>query len=48
MNSAHIIGKKINRLKRLSRKIKEMPTDGSKIDRKNTLLYELGMAGVKI
>ncbi len=48
MNAAHLIGKKKNRIKRLTRKLKEVPTDGYKIDRKNCLLYELGQARVKI
>lgn len=48
MNLAHMIGRKKNRLKRLTRKLREMPTDGQKIDRKNCLIYELGKAGVQV
>ena len=48
MNAAHIIGKKKNRLNRLIRKLKEMPSDGQKLDRKNALTYELSQAGIRL
>jgi len=48
MNEAHKIGKKKNRLARLTRRIKACPADSNKIDRKNGLIYELGQAGVRV
>jgi hypothetical protein len=47
MNAAHIIGKKKNRLARLIRRLKDMPSDPKKLDRKNALINELGQAGVQ-
>jgi hypothetical protein len=41
MNAAHAISKKKNRLSRLIRRLKEMPSDAKKLDRKNALINEL-------
>ena len=48
MNTQHLIGRKINRLKRLTVKLKGAPTDDKKLQRKQELTYELKAAGVKI
>ena len=48
MNAAHIIGKKKNRFNRLVRRLKDMPADSQKLDRKNALIYELSKLGVEV
>ena len=41
MNANHIIGRKLNRYKRLLRRCADMPTDSYKRDRKHVLHQEL-------
>ncbi len=48
MNAAHKVGRKLNRLKRLVRRVQDCPADQAKLDRKNCLLFELNKVGVKV
>ena len=48
MNASHKTNLKLNHYKRLTRKLKEVPTDGNKTQRKQELAYELGKEGVKV
>ena len=48
MNASHQFRRKVNRVKRLSRRILEVPADEQKVQRKNALTYELSKAGIKV
>jgi len=48
MNESHITNRKVNRVKRLTVKLKNAPTDDKKIQRKQELVYELGKSGIKL
>ena len=48
MNASHIQNRKINRVKRLARKIKDLaPESERKVQRLQGLQYELNKAGIK-
>lgn len=48
MNTQHKLNLKVNRVKRLTNKLKEKPLDDKKSTRKQELVYELNQAGIKI
>jgi len=48
MNESHKLRRKVNRVKRLARRILDVPADEQKVQRKNALTYELSKAGIKI
>jgi hypothetical protein len=45
---SHQINLKVNRLKRLNRRINDLPLDDKKKTRKQELSYELTKAGIKV
>ena len=48
MNAQHKLNLKVNRVKRLTRKLKEKPLDDKKSTRKHELTYELNQLGIKV